>query len=327
MSCISIAELKQLNLYGKYSEKQKRLELDISKEKNRHLRAKIAEVIYEHIRDKLSTYHLDLCGIYEFRDVLMLHRKYGSIASEIIDCLRDGFNLMDITLNISKPLDELRQILKIKIKEHITEIPFSYCILCLSNGSIYIRKVSKYSNRENEGLKTRGSLKVPQKEESSFELHFYLCEDCAKRCLEKGYIKDEPFGYTTTPKFAKFENQVRIVSEKIERVWPFLRDLPLERLEHILKILLKFTKSELDFLYEVYTQRRSGQLPFDFIAVGDGGVKYLIDVTSVRKGYGSADLSPREREVAERAKKLGFRILMPVIEFKCCRVTIELKDV
>jgi len=60
----------------------------------------------------------------------------------------------------------------------------------------------------------------------------------------------------------------------------------------------------------------------------DQGNAYLIDVTSVRGLDSSpAQLSEREKRVAEKAKKAGFKVLVPVVRFLSdWRVLIELVE-
>jgi hypothetical protein len=49
--------------------------------------------------------------------------------------------------------------------------------------------------------------------------------------------------------------------------------------------------------------------------VGDDGSKYLIDVTSTKGEHSHAPLSFREKDIAGKAVKAGFRILTPVVRF------------
>jgi len=86
------------------------------------------------------------------------------------------------------------------------------------------------------------------------------------------------------------------------------------RYRKALEVLLLMSDAELAFLREVYGQRGSGHPPFDYVCVGDDGTKYLIDVTST-KGRRVGPLSKREKEVMKAAKKVGFKILRPVIRF------------
>jgi len=54
----------------------------------------------------------------------------------------------------------------------------------------------------------------------------------------------------------------------------------------------------------------------------------MVDVTSVRGiGKASAKLSARERQIAEQAKKEGFKILVPTVRFlENWQVMVELVE-
>ena len=83
----------------------------------------------------------------------------------------------------------------------------------------------------------------------------------------------------------------------------------------VLRVVSKLSVEDVLFLQEVYCGYLTGPTPFDYIGVApDGSEKCLIDVTSTRSGS-TAGLSLKERKVAELAKRHGFKILVPVIYF------------
>ncbi|MGC9015144.1 MAG: hypothetical protein ACP5KW_12280, partial [Thermoproteota archaeon] len=289
------------------------IEYNILKDGDRHLRGKIAEEIFMKVKDKIiPSEKLLFCSTYDLRFTLV--RIPYSEASKIVSQYALGNDPLLLSYNeAEEKLNKFRKALGINIHKnnsleelhnmtYLKNTRILYldrCILCLDKGEIFVGGFMSY-----------------------------LRSSCLNKCLELGYISKKQFVYQ------EFSDYVYQVSNEEFRgvLEDFLKaDFQLNY-GNAFRVLLKLDETSVKFLYEVYGGKwfdlSHGQLPFDYIAVNDRGEKYLIDVTSVRGEYNPAGLSKREKEIAEQAKRIGFRILVPTVKFlEDWKVVVKLSEI
>jgi hypothetical protein len=208
---------------------------------------------------------------------------------------------LGINIHKNNSLEELHNITYLK---NTRILHLDRCILCLDKGEISV-----------------GGL--------MFFFHdFYLCDSCLTKCLELGYISRSSLSIRCPSDYV-----YQVSNEEFRDVLKdFLKAVFQLNHRNAFRILSKLDETSVKFLYEVYGGEwfdlSHGQLPFDYIAVNDRGEKYLIDVTSVRGEYNPAGLSKREKEIAEQAKRIGFRILVPTVKFlEDWKVVVKLSEI
>jgi hypothetical protein len=283
---------------------------DILKEGDRHLRGKIAELVFERVKSSLLGKTLHCCDTTRLSLFLATNSPIPliDVSSSIHDYVTK-LNFARKALEMA-PLEVSVALLREKIKKLK-----GLCLFCLQKGKVRLF-IEKDGDRRA----------------------FFACEDCFSKCLEKMLLRSEakiiqiyhypatiePIKLTTTQYF--FDDKNRIFHGL---VWSLVEASDsLENLD-VVEVLSKLDAQTRDFLRELYVGGPSGQHPFDYVCVDDQGGKYLVDVTSVRGIDASpAPLSKREQEVAAMAKEKGFKVLVPVVRFlPDWRVLIELVEV
>jgi len=160
-----------------------------------------------------------------------------------------------------------------------------------------------------------------------------VCVDCFKRMLEKGFVAPlhsihSFYEGEIMRHFIRYGKSIyEIVVEDFYKAIANLAN-SIERLREtihrynfsVVHVLSKLDEKAIEFLHRVYGGGGSGQKPFDYVCVDQNGCRYLVDVTAITLHHEEEvkpirALSKREKEVAEEAKKLGFKILIPVIRF------------
>jgi len=149
-----------------------------------------------------------------------------------------------------------------------------------------------------EGVKSLKSIHIVFIDSDFIE----VCGDCLQKALEKGLVSAH-----------------RIDSLKNKDFYRVVKDLHrfavLIEYYEVFDFLSRLDESSRDFLYEVYGRRVSGQHSFDYVCVDVNGDKYLVDVTSVSFDERPAGLSKKEKQVADKAREKGFKILIPIVKF------------
>jgi hypothetical protein len=273
------------------------IEYNILKDGDRHLRGKLAEEVFVRVKERLLPKDILYCKTAELYNFLRYHKS--TIDKIIAEYAAGKYSPLLRCMEIDNELDDLRKKLGIRKKRDIEDVldVKPLCLLCLGYGQEWVHMIS------------------------SDHLDLYLCWDCLDSCKKYGckvsYTQYLPFGVVLRwpPKFEGFNTILR----------SFLYEIEMLKFEHVLKVLSRLSEGQRKLIYEVYGEVESGPHPFDFVAVDEEGTGYLIDVTSVR-GFGQhAPLSEREEKIARLAKRLGFKILIPVVKFlKDWKVRIEL---
>ncbi|MHA1595931.1 MAG: hypothetical protein ACTSXX_14560 [Candidatus Baldrarchaeia archaeon] len=273
--------------------KKLKIEFNIKKNGDRHLKGKIAEEVFKRVFPKLFCKHLTICPTRTITSFLNYFRNDLDFVLENRDLLKNKQKLKlkkeKLRTKMTKfdeELETFREKLGIKRKIEESHVFLSRgCILC----GIW---------RDEIGL----------------------CHNCyaiAARKLNRRDFERLKNIVKEIRRLVDIENKL-IAIEMAKEDWP-----------EALEVILRLCREDILFLQKVYCDYSKPQphLPFDFIAVApDGSEKYLIDVTSTSSGI-TAGLSPREREVAEEAKKYGFKILVPVIYFgENWTVIVKLKE-
>ena len=257
---------------------------NIKKNGGRHLRGRIAELIFEKVYPKLFetlTKNIIICHTSQIREFLQgIKQHQGEILFEssiyggpfklgdltnILSCYRD---LLDEKERLEKKIEFFRT--KLGIETWSWAFWPKHCVLCC-------RHLSGFEE-DSRGI-------------------CYGCYMTAKSKLRRKELKE-------------LEDVTgKIFAEEILKAWI------VECFDDVLEVVSRLSIEDVLFLQEVYCGYLTGPPPFDYIGVAlDGSEKYLIDVTSTRSGS-MAGLSLKERKVAELAKRRGFKILVPVIYF------------
>jgi hypothetical protein len=273
---------------------------NIIKDGDRHLRGKIAELIFERVKSQLLERTLYCCNTldlyhfsnYDSRSIDALSINEKSLLSEYMANLNAAMNILGIEkCEVSNALssEDTRKNLR------------RLCLFCLKEGETCVHV---WVNNH------------------SYRCPFHLCSDCLYTCIKKGLIRSVIF----SDNFTYYE-----VDSKNEAFHRLVRNLveTMNLIEHlnIVEVLSRLDAPARVFLYELY-KKATGQYPFDYVCVDDYGNKYMVDVTSLReRGRMPAKLSKRESQIAEQAKKEGFKILVPVVRFlENWQVQVELME-
>jgi len=274
---------------------------DILKEGDRHLRGKIAELVFERVKSQLLGRALHCCSTLE------LSNFFWDLPSiDVNSLLRDYMANLSIVRD-ALGMEKLEELSSVLSSDDVRKNLVQLCLFCLKDGET---RVGFWTNHYREG--------------------FYLCRNCLRRCVEKGFVHQSSttfFDYEVSSKDEAFNGLVRSLVKATRTI------TRLAMSANAVEVLSKLNARARAFLREVYVDKRGrgmyGQHPFDYVCTDDQGNAYLVDVTSVRGLNGSpAQLSKGERQVAERAKKAGFRVLVPIVRFlpDWC-VLIELMEI
>jgi hypothetical protein len=282
---------------------------DIVRDGDRSLRGKIAELVFERVKSLLLGKALYCCNTLDLHDFL---------ASRLVDISSiDGRSLLyEYTTN----LNAVRDLLGLG--------KFEGAFNVLSNQDVRknLRKLCLFCLKE---AKTPVFI-----EADGLERAFFTCKECFAKCVEKGLLQAVPVHFSDlsgrrlspyTRYFVNFEKKpFRHLVHDLLRISDLLKYLD------VVEVLSRLDERARGLLREVYGERSApGQHPFDYVCVDDRGSRYLVDVTSVRGiGKRPPPLSKRERQVAERARREGFRILVPLVRFlQDWRILVELIEV
>lgn len=273
---------------------RRRMFYDILKKENRHLRGKIAELIFDKIKSQLIRESLHCCTTYRLHNFLPTIENSINSYIEALNTAREFLGMQrfdgifDMLLDKKVGGDLLRE----------------RCLLCLKEGGIelLIRMENTYRS-------------------------FRLCKSCLHICMEKGFIQFKSCGilgykaHINPRKFRNFIKNLIVRASRIDHVFSEYSD--------VVEVLSRLDERTRRFLREVgLGPKGPGQYSFDYVCADDRSGKYLIDVTSVRGIDASPPpLSKKEKRVAELAKEAGFKILIPVVRFlHNWRVLVELVE-
>lgn len=263
---------------------------DIIRDGDRHLRGKIAELVFKRVRPRLLKRPC-CCNTRELTYFLM---EYAHFKEEISFLLGEKppphSYIMWVSPMEKEGLEEIRNTLS---EEEIRKLG-KFCLLCLKEG-------------EKE---------VQIQIDTNYRL-FYLCSDCLRKCTKLGFIRSINNTYEVNSNAEYFSNYVKKLSML----------LSIERYPGVIAVLSRLDSRSRIFLYKAYKEGRS-QYPFDYVCVDESGNKYLVDVTSVKQiNKRPAKLSKIENQIAAKAKEAGFKILVPVVRFlKDWQVQVEFTE-
>jgi hypothetical protein len=261
---------------------------DIIKDGDRHLRGRIAELIFERVKRRLLNGSLCCCSTLELSHFF----DYGpKLLSEYMANLKAVMNLLGIKR--SKKASTMLS------SDNVRRKLMRLCLFCLEEGEAYV------------------SVWV-----DNYKRYFRLCRRCLNKCIEKGFVSVSY--YEVDPKNETFNKLVRGLFKVAE-----LMELA-PSYQNVIEVLSRLDTSAQAFLNSLYKRvgAQYGQHPFDYVCVDEHGGKYMVDVTSVRGiGKAPAKLSRRERQIAEQARKEGFKILVPTVRFlENWQVIVELVE-
>jgi len=284
------------------------------REGSRHLRGKIAELIFEYLKPRLLGENLCCCSTVE-----LSYSPWNLFSIDADSLLHDyvtDLNAAREVLGVERLEGPLSAFLSDDVKRDLV----NRCLLCLKKGEVFIRV---WVNGHRDG----------------FYRSFYLCRDCLHRGTERGLVS---LGSTTSLSHNLIACELsstnkafgELITKLVKEAYAIARLASLSPAgssnPKVAEVLSRLNTQARAFLREVYGvgDGRYGQYPFDYVCVDDQGNAYLIDVTSVRGLDSSpAQLSEREKRVAEKAKKAGFKVLVPVVRFLSdWRVLIELVE-
>lgn len=265
---------------------------DILREGDRHLRGKIAELVFDKVKFQLIREPLYCCTTYKLCNFIRAIRNDISSYIEALNIAREflGMKRLEETFNT------------LFNKEVGGNLLRGRCLLCLEEGEAEVR------------------IRVEDVHTS-----FRLCKSCLHVCMEKGLIQSKSRA-TLSCKARTNPRKLRNLIEKLVARASWI-EYNFSKYSDVVEVLSKLDERARRFLWEVdLGPKGPGQYSFDYVCVDDRGGKYLIDVTSVRGLDASpASFSEKERWVAERAREVGFKILKPVVRFlRDWRVLVEL---
>jgi hypothetical protein len=282
----------------------KRIIYDIIKDGDRHLRGRIAELIFERVKQRLLNGSLCCCTtleLHQFFDygprlVDSFSINKNSLLSEYMTNLKAVMNL----LGIKKSKKASTMLLSDHVKRKLRRL----CLFCLEESEAYV------------GVWV-----------DNYRRYFRLCRRCLNKCIKKGLVRISSaafLGYEVDPRNETFNRLVKgllKVAELVELATNY---------QNVIEVLSRLDVSAQAFLNSLYKRvgAQYGQHSFDYLCVDEHGGKYMVDVTSVRGiGKAPAKLSARERQIAEQAKKEGFKILVPTVRFlENWQVMVELVE-
>jgi hypothetical protein len=275
---------------------QHRVIYNILTDSDRHLRSKIAELVFKRVKSQLLKRALCCCSTLEL-NYFFISRALSSIDISSIN----GKTLLSKYL---QNLNTVRGLLGIRGDEEVSNILSSddlrrvlrrLCLFCLKEDVV------------SELVWVNNS-------------YFRLCSDCLDTCTKRGLVC--PGGISYYKVDSKNEEFHRLVKNLVEAM-NLLAHL------NVIEVLSRLDESERVFLRGELFKGTSGQHPFDYVCVDDYGNKYMVDVTSVKgEGRIPAKLSKRESQIAKRAKRRGFKVLVPVVRFlNNWQVQVELIEV
>jgi hypothetical protein len=278
------------------------IEYNIKSNGDRTLRGTIAELVFKRVYPQLLG-RLRCCSTTELawalrfcNEIVLKDIAIEDINAVILEYVRH-LNMAREMLGLEKRSEAVLSNVLSSSTLIRTYLP-SRCLLCLDRAipSNFVDtdiKVVIKKNDEDRGI-------------GFHTVHFILCNNCLRIAQEKGYI-------TTYRPYKVIRERNPLFYETIMRL---VRLVKILAHYEALSILSKIDGKAKTFLSEVYAWAGSGAHPFDFFCVDEQEGKYLVDVVSTRDYAGElAPLTKREREVAEDARKLGFKILVPVVRF------------
>jgi len=290
---------------------RQRMIYDILREGDRHLRGKIAELVFDRIWTRIFEGPLYCCTtqeIYNFLSEFLLERRAKGLRSiNIKTYIETQINNYIATLNKARELlglqnnkETVNLLSDGKVKKNLL---YKKCLLCWKEGEAEIR------------IRIKG-----------YYHYFWLCKDCLKVALDKGVVQ---------PKSGTSSSYKVVTSDQtlVSLIRSLINDA--SSIEHYfskhadaIEVLTRLDEQALNLLNEG-RPKCSGQYSFDYICVDNRGNKYLVDVTSVRGLDATpAPLSKKEKQIAKLARIAGFKILVPVVKFlHDWRVLIELMEV
>jgi hypothetical protein len=278
------------------------VEYNIKSNGDRTLRGTIAELVFKRVYPQLLG-RLRCCSTTElawalrfYNEIVLKDIAIEDINAVILEYIRH-LNMAREMLGLEKRSEAVLSNVLSSSTLIRTYLP-SRCLLCLDRAipSNFVETDIKVAIKKNDEGRGIGHHTVD----------FILCNNCLRIAQEKGYItiyrpykvirERNPLFYETTMRLVRL---VKILAHY-----------------EALSILSKIDDKAKTFLSEVYAWAGSGAHPFDFFCVDEQGGKYLVDVVSTRDYAAElASLTKREREVAEEARKLGFKILIPLVRF------------
>jgi hypothetical protein len=263
---------------------------DVMRDGDRHLRGKIAELIFKRVRSKL----LERPCCCNTRELTYFFAEYAHFKEEVSFLLGEKppsshFYIMWASTLEKEGWEEVRRTLS---EEEVKNLG-RFCLLCLKEGE---KEVCIHID-------------------DSYRL-VYLCSNCLRRCMERRFIRFNG-RYEVTPNVERFSYCIRKLSALLD----------IRRNPGVVAVLSRLDSKARIFLYETY-KAISSQYSFDYVCVDEAGNKYLVDVTSVRQvDEKPAELSKKENQIADKAKEAGFKILVPVVRFlEDWQVQVELTE-
>ncbi|MCP8309062.1 MAG: hypothetical protein H3Z54_10290 [archaeon] len=273
---------------------------NILKDGDNTLKGKIAEEVFKRVANKLLLQDILFCGTSDLAWLLNydsnLLKEVNLQFEDILTKLKDGGCL------VSLAYDKI----KAEIENSINQLGLEKVVLALKYKKCFI------GGEEGEEVLTEVL--------TDYGYPYYrvwLCERCFNGCLKLGLIIYKTVVYFDHSSLSRIERKEPYLAgdfSKLIRRYYVINKLLGYR--DVFMVLSKLGYEERNFLDRVYARERSshGQIPFDYIGVDSKNGKYLIDVTSTTsKSWGR--LSKRELEVAQEAKKRGFKILMPLVRY------------
>ena len=278
------------------------IEYNIKSDGDRTLRGIIAELVFKRVYPQLLG-RLHCCSTTElawalrfFNEIVLKDIAIEDINTVILEYIRH-LNMAREMLGLEKRNETILSNVLSSSELIRTYLP-SRCLLCLDRAipSNSVETDIEVAIKKNDEDRVRGYRTV----------HFILCDNCLRIAQEKGYI-------TTYRPYKVIRERNPLFYETIMRL---VRLVKILAHYEALSILSKIDDETKTFLSEVYAWAGPGAHPFDFFCVDEQGGKYLVDVVSTRDYAGEpAPLTKREKEIAEKARKLGFKILVPVVRF------------
>ena len=246
---------------------------------DRHLRGAIAEMVFERVYRELLK-DLYCCRTLMLAKVLRLYRDESLIKgfTDIKTLISDFMNCLNTVRRILG-LERYEEF-QLSVEELRHKLERHPCIFCLREIKPSFRDIIHIDGDWID-----------------------VCDDCLQKMLEKDLITAHRIDYLKNDDFYRGVKNLRRLAVLIEYY-------------EVFELLSKLDRSSRDFLYEIYVgERTSGQHPFDYVCIDTSGNRYLVDVTSVSLDVKPAELSKKEKQIAEKAKERGFKILIPIVKF------------
>jgi len=231
---------------------------DILKDGDRHLRGKIAELVFKRVKSQLLKRPC-CCNTMELTYFLMHYAHFKENISFLLGGESKSYSFGPL---IGVPMEEEGETsVNILSEEDIRKL-MKFCLFCLKEGE------------KEVGIQIDDKC-----------ILFYLCDECLGRCVNRGVVCSTNFTYKVNPNTEAFEELRRFLA----KIYRYIT---------IVAVLSKLDPAARIFLYEVYKVWRSQYPFDYVCVDEDGNKYLVDVTSIRQENEKPAKLSERENQIA-----------------------------